>query len=350
MYTKFPTNGLITRLMPVPALLALIALSGCVTENGGPKPKHWDQTRRNATLQLAEENISAGQFARARGVLATFADSPDVEIQMTLARCDVEEGRYEEALSRLDAIVEKPKKSRFHWLRGVALEGIGRWDAAAEAYQEAFGIESSAQIFVAWMDALVLAGRTAEAEEILERERQRFPGQPVINLLAARLQEKDGRIEAAIYELNSALLAEPDSTAIRQRLATLLTRAERYDEAVKEWDRLIDRCDDESTRHAYRRQAACCLLAAGRYEEARRAYQVMVAAKPDDTAALLGLATACLKTEDVEGALSASLRVLQADRSNVEAAQLAGLCYRRLGEPGRAEELLSGHASGNASK
>lgn len=323
-------------------LLALIAWNGCAGNSGVAKPKHWDQTRRDATLQLARENMAAGKFDRARGVLASLANSPDPRIQMTLARCDIEEGRYEEALRRLDASDAPRDDARVHWLRGIAWEGLGQWNEAEAAYKTAFILTPSAQIFVAWMDVLVLGGREAEAAEIVSRERKRFPGEPVILLLAARLAEREGRFAAASHELKTALLAEPESTAVRRKLAGLLTRAQRYDEAAAEWLRLIENCDDADVRHAYRRQLASCLLAAGRFEEARRIYQVILAATPEDTASQLGYATACLRTDEPREALDYASRILHNDPRNETARSLAALCHERLGGRGRVEEFLSG--------
>lgn len=340
-------NAGVTRLIPVPALLALIAVNGCAANTGGSKPKHWDQTRRDASLQLAEENIKAGQFGRARGVLASFAEAPDARIQTALARCDIEEGRYDEALRRLDAIQDADQDARFQWLRGVALEGLGRWDAAAAAYEQAYRLEPNAQLFVAWLDALVLGGGIAEANQILARERARFPGEPVIILLASRLAERNEQFSMAIDELKTALLAEPKAVAVQHHLAALYMRAGRYAEAIAAWQRLIEQCDDAEARHALRRQLAGCLLAAGSYAEARGVYQVLVSAKPEDSAARLGYATACLKMDEPREALTAALQVLRDDRGSLEAAYLAGLCYRRLDEPAPAQEFLSGSGGEN---
>ena len=338
------------RLIPALGLLALITANGCTANHGGLKPKHWDQTRRDATLQLAQENIAAGQFDRARGALASFAETPDPEIRAALARCDVEEGRYDDALRRLDGIEPEADNARLHWLRGVALEGLGHWNEAAAAYGQTFSLEPGAAILVAWLDALVLDGRDAEAAEILARERTRFPGEPVILLLAARLADSRGEFTTAIDELKTTLLAEPDSATIRRKLAVTLMRAGRYDEAVNEWQRLIDLSDRPEARHALRRQMASCLLAAGRSDEARQVYQVLIAAKSDDAAARLGYATACLKANQPRAALENALQLVRDDPRNELARALAGLCYERLGDSAQANEFLSGSRDENVSE
>jgi len=291
--------------LPTAALLMLV-LSACETPRPLRKPAAmWDQTRLSAMLQLADEQINAGKFDQARQTLATFHESTDPRLAVALARVDVEEGRYEAALNRLDGVLPEARSgSTYDRLRGVALEGLGRWADAAVAYEAAYRAEPVIELLLAWLDALVLDGRLDAARETLEAERGRFPGQPILQVLSARLCQRAGSLDAAVHELTAAELAEPDSTEIRRRLAETYT-------------------------------------AAGQYAAALPLWRALVLAQPDDDGAHLGLATACLGAGEPAEALEAALHVLGRHHDHVDARLLAAVSYRRLGQPAQAADLLS---------
>ncbi|MBU0616747.1 MAG: tetratricopeptide repeat protein [Planctomycetes bacterium] len=329
-------------------LAALLIVAGCTTpRDTAVTPTRWDQTRLCASLQLAEEHLAAGKFERARGVLAPFEGLADPRLQLTRARMDVEEGQYEAALRRLDSVARVAPASRrceggtYHRLRGIALEGLGRWGEAAKEYEQSFRLDPSVDVFAAWLDALVLDGEPTTAASILERERHRFPGQLAVHLLAARLSERIGDNEAAIAELATAALAEPGSLEVRRRLAELYTAAGRYSEAITSWQQLVGESHSADERRQLQRRLARCLMSAERFEEARRVFRALAVTEPDDLAAQLGLSVACLMVGDPGESLAAALKVLRAEGNNADARLLAALSYRRLGQRARAVELLS---------
>jgi tetratricopeptide (TPR) repeat protein len=284
----------------------LVLPAGCEAPKPLRKPAAmWDQTRLSAMLQLADEQISTGKFDQARQTLATLHESADPRLAVALARVDVEEGRYEAALNRLDGVAEDARSgATYYRLRGVALEALGRWTDAATAYEAAYRAEPSIELLLAWLDALVLDERMDAARAVLEQERRRFPGQPVLQVLAARLCQRQGNNATALHELATAELAEPDSPEIRRRLAD-----------------------------AY--------LAAGRYAEARQLYRALLVLKPDDDDAGLGVAASSLGVGEPDAALDAALRILARHSDNVDAQLVAALSYRRLNQPELAVPLLS---------
>jgi predicted Zn-dependent protease len=283
-----------------------VVLTACEAPQPLRKPAAvWNQTRLSAMLQLADEQISAGKFDRARQTLTAFHESSDPRLVVALARVDVEEGRYEAALSRLDgATPEARSGATYHRLRGVALEGSGRWADAAVAYEVAYRAEPTMELLLAWLDALVLDGRVDVARGMLEGERGRFPGQPVLQVLSARLCQQEGSLEAAVHELTAAKLAEPDSTEIRRRLAETSTVAGQYAAALPLW-------------------------------------RALVRDNPDDESARLGLAAASLGAGKPAEALEAALQVLARHNDHAEARLLAALSCRHLGRPGDAAAFLS---------
>jgi thioredoxin-like negative regulator of GroEL len=83
------------------------------------------------------------------------------------------------------------------------------------------------------------------------------------------------------------------------------------------------------------------LMSAERFEPAREAFKALVRTQPEDSAAQLGLSTACLMAGDPSESLTAALKVLRVERNNTDARVLAALSYGRLGQRERAVELLS---------
>ena len=87
-------------------------------------------------------------------------------------------------------------------------------------------------------------------------------------------------------------------------------------------------------------------MSAGRFEQARTTYRLLALTHPDDSAAQLGLAAACLADNRPAEALAAALEVLRTDADNSDARLIAALSYRRLDQPARAAELLSDLGAG----
>jgi tetratricopeptide (TPR) repeat protein len=317
--------------------------AGCNTP-GNPKlaPTSWDHTRLKAALQVADEQIATGKFERARRTLAAFRELPDPRLQLTQARMDVEQGRYAAALHRLEKARQSSGETpSYHHLRGVALEGLGRWAAAGAAYEAAYRLQPSADLLIGWVDALVLDERPQAALDVLQRERRHFPGDPSVHTLAGRLHKWLGDLEAAIGELRTAALAQPDSREIRLRLAETYMAANHHTEASGIWQALVDESTDAQERHRLRHRLARSLMSAGRFDEARGVYRTLALTEPDDEAARLGLAAMCCATGESAEGLEAALDVLQDDPDNVDARLIAALSYRRLGQPTAALELLS---------
>lgn len=341
MRTSKPPSGSTSRLCA--GLSVLLLISGCATPHpNASRSDRWDQTRLRASLQLADKRIAAGEFERARAVLAGFEDFPDARLRLTEAQMDLEEGEYESALRRLYGVAALGETgATYHRLRGVALEGLGHWAWAAAEYERAYELKPTVHLLVAWIDTLVLEGQTATACAVLERERYRFPGQAPVHLLAARLSERIGDDQAAIEELTTGALAEPGSLEIQRRLAELYTKTGRYDEAVARWRRLVAESRNADERYRVQHRLARCLMSAARFDEARQILRVLVMTRPKDLTAQLGLSAVCLMTDEPAEALAAALKVLQVERDNADARVLAALSHHRLGQSGRAAELLS---------
>jgi predicted Zn-dependent protease len=194
---------------------------------------------------------------------------------------------------------------------------------------------------VASVDALVSAGRADKARALLARERGRYPGDATLCVLAARLAARAGEPATEAEELHSALLAKPDDGGIRLRLGESLMRAGREAQALGVWESLATADLSDPIRLRVQARLGECLLAAGRHPDAQRAFQVVIAANPDDCRARLGLAAACLACDKPTEALHAAQAVLAKQPEQRDALLVAALSRRRLQQTPAAVELLT---------
>jgi len=307
---------------------------------------------------MADQQIAAGKFDRARQTLAPLERIRDPRLGLVLARMDLEEGRYASALARLDAIEpgfatstsahaspadrEDSPAATYHRLRGVALEGLGSWSGAAAEYQAAYRVDPTAELLVAAVENLILDEQVEVAAALLERERKNFPGQPGLSLLAAELHGRRGNWELAIRELETAQLVQPESDQIRRRLADAYLAAGWYQQAAPLWRQVIENSRGEHERFTARRRLATCLLLAGQFDQARELYDALLRSRTDDAVASLGYAVANLAAGQFPEALQATLGLLDRHEDNPDARMIAGICYYRLNQPERAVQMLSG--------
>ena len=324
--------------------LLVVVLFGCAaSDSHAPETNTlWDQTRMQVALQFADEHIAAGKFDRARAMLAAYEDSDHGRLQITLAHIDLEEGQYAAADQRLEGIpVEQRDSLAYYEATAVACEGLGRWREAALAYERAYQCEPTAARLVAWLDALVLDGRGAEACETLKVERVRFPGQPAIQNLAARLYAHLGDTDASIRELTSTLLQDPQSVVLRRQLANAYMAAGRHAEAIPLWRDLAASVQNVRERHSFDEKLAICLLAEGNYAEAARVYRVMTLIRADDLSAYVGLASATLATGNPAEAVAAAQQAVQLNPRHTDARLALACGYAALAQYGKATEVLS---------
>ena len=327
----------------VAAGFAWLLIAGCETApRSAAGPERLNETRLAAALQLNEERLAGGKFAEVRRDLARFEGCDDPRLALLLTRIDLEEGDYAGALARLDSCADQaadlPAYAR---LRGTGLEGLGRWDEAAAAYQQAWQLAPTAETLSAWVDVLVLAQRPAEARDVLARGQAVCPGEAHLHVAAARLEEAAGDMNALVRNLEAAALAAPDALDVRGRLASAYAIAGRPADAARVWRELVAGAPDRATRTRYQRRYAAALAASGQLDEARTAYGALAAMLPDNDPVALALGVVCLASGHAREALDAVQGVLARHPEHVEARVLAALCHRRLDDTSTAVRLLS---------
>lgn len=360
---------------------ATAGLAGCQTPNAAkPRGDQLKQTRLEAALQLAEQHVAAGEFERARRVLAPFEASADPGVCVALARVDLEEGRYEAALQRVERVasvhVASPgaagarlaadaqtagpsgaADARFAdrdaaaigGVRALACAGLGRWSEAGAAAESAYRAAPDGDLLALWSEALVQQGRTDEALRTLEQERHRFAGDRALAQLAARLLAAKGDFGGVQREASG----HAGDAALRQLLAEALTDAGRFGDALPHWQRLLADAESPSSSErgvtrrvaVLQRKVADCALRAMRYVDAAIAYRACIAAEPGDPAARLGLSAALLGSGAPQEALSVCEAVTARWPTYQDARLIAAACRHALGQSSEVLRLLEATAA-----
>jgi tetratricopeptide (TPR) repeat protein len=135
-----------------------------------------------------------------------------------------------------------------------------------------------------------------------------------------------GLPEAAAATLKKAVESEPDSSALRMRLAGVLEALNRPDEAVAQYKEVLRQ--QPSSPEALRRMTGL-LVASRRYREAAEYLERMVTQRPDDVPAMLMLGQIYVSTPGQrEKAADLAQRVLALEPDNAAAHELLVLCGR----------------------
>ncbi len=213
----------------------------------------WNFYRSERRFHQARSLIAEGKLAEAVDSLdhaaALVPHSPDLSYWKTF--CLLNTGRAEEALSRLNRLVDcRPWDARSQYLLGEAHRLLGRPDLAAEAFQRTYALETTGRMAVEWANALLAQGKVAEARGILERQLQRAIHPPALRLYL-QIQKETGELAAArdfIHRLrndDSLYFRKEDRAALARweaELSTLL--GDRVGAAVAYEDALLLEADD----------------------------------------------------------------------------------------------------------
>ncbi len=238
-------------------------------------------------------------FEKARGVLV-----PDIQVELTLARLYLGEGRLDESIELLEALLEDEMR-----LSEAA-------QLLSEAYEE--------------------AGRTADAVAVVERAVASGRPSPRLLRRLGELYGRDDRWSEAIEAYESAVALDPRGGALRE-LSNALLQSGQLEEGRDVLERLttINPNDGDAL---YRLSQA--ELDLGNHDEAAMAAQNLIKAEPNGIRGPYALAEVHSRRRDYQGVvdtLEPAIRTAQAgDLPANQAAQIATL----LGRVGFAYEQL----------
>ena len=233
-----------------------------------------------ALLWMSILALQAGSFEQATRFAeeAIKLEPGNVQTQGVLARCYLQQDRFQEALEVADALLTKdPNDAPMLYVGASALQNLGFINQAAELFRRATALQPELQ------------GLITLAELELELSRQ----------------------QEAIQAAKKAIELDPARPQARVALAKALTQAGRLEEAGPEWDQAIDLgADPDNTRY----QRAWSFSGIGRNDLALDLYQESIRENPAKGIAYFSIA--------------ASRKVTEADRPLIEAME------KQIADPG----------------
>ncbi|HSP13414.1 MAG TPA: tetratricopeptide repeat protein [Thermoanaerobaculia bacterium] len=267
-------------------------------------------------------------------------DTPSGPYDFVMAKLAAEEGRYDEALTRMDRVIEKePSNPVLLFERAMMLVDSGRADRAeaelkklVEAHPEFYDAqralgrvlldragndharldEALVHLQAAYKanpddlssgvtvsQLLVASGRVAEAEKVLASLVERAPDQRVLNYNYAQVLTKLGRGDESKQYLERAVLLDPTFGPAVLQLVDIYQRESEWEKAAQVLQPLIEQ---DPMNVELQRQQAYFWLRAGSPERARGAFKALVDADPKDARSLFYLAESLSDLEQYEEA------------------------------------------------
>jgi tetratricopeptide (TPR) repeat protein len=280
-------------------------------------------TRLRAVLFLAALIAAAGAAVRAQNP-AHPADSHLMR-QFHQALSLADHGDRQEALNLVVRLLrQRPDFAPALKLKGMLLEQAGLSSEAAAAYEEALKLTpNDADLLLKAGIYKLAAGQKEQAIKLLQRCIRILPGDGDAQYYLAQAYHLNGQDDLALGAIRRSLKAEPDNVSVWQKYGELLcdtgdcAAGLRWLLKAQHSDATLPRIDYDIAATDYKLMD---LAGAARY--AARA----VEAQPSDVTALQLLATAAVKLAQWQEARNAFERILAFRKDDVESLLGLGQC------------------------
>ncbi len=306
---------------------------------------------RLGRLALAVQAFAAGDDKKVRKLLSVRSRSPLVELTSALvvAWSYAADKNLKQAFATLDGLNDSEMFAAFTTYNGgIMADLVGDHAAAVERLADAYaGDPGLPRVVVAYTRALVRAGKIKDATEVVDRFADAVHDGPIVDDLRADIAlgtkappivpdaragaaaalaalgatiGREGSVELASAYLNLAVLLDPKNEFASVALAELFERLNKPEQAIHYYEAL----DPASPFYTEGQiQIALNLNALGRVDEARKHLEKVIAADPDDIAAVLALGA-----------------VLRSHEKFADAADVYSAAIARLKDPQPADWLL----------
>lgn len=295
--------------------------------------------------------------------------------EFLLAKLAADDGRFDEALSRIDKVLDKsPGNPVVVFERAMILLDAGRIDSAetelrrlaashpdfTDAHrilgrvllegsradrarmEEALGYLQTAfkanpddlSTGVTVSQLLVALNRVAEAERVLAALVERSPDQRVLNYNYAQVLTKLGRGDESKPYLERAVQLDATFTPAIYQLVDIYQKLGEWQKAAEVLAPLVA---EEPLNIELRRQQAFFYLRGGQSEQARDAFKLLIEADPQDTRSLFYLAEAYNDLEEYQEAETIYRRLLETSPDDPDLLASFGLTQLGLRNLDRAE-------------
>lgn len=205
----------------------------------------YPRQKYRTALALARLLRNDDQVEPARIVLDELSGHPEVDLE--IARWEVEDGNLSQALSILDGITSRAElprglRARAWSAAAVARDQYGDHDGALDAASEALRLDPDSTM--PYMTLATLAERRGDYEAALAHLRRAWgmsPADSSLLLRIARIAERAGKPADALLALDRAVELNPDSAEIAVQLVAAQLRQGRFTEASVSLSLALDR-------------------------------------------------------------------------------------------------------------
>ena len=226
-----------------------------------------DARSGDARVKLATAYEAVGDL-KALDAYVRAADllGDDVELQLKAGSLLMAVGRFTDALSRADAVLEKDDNHiGAHILRGNALGGLNNLDDALDEMEEAIRLDRNRGASYTQLALVEYArGKQAEAEAAFIRATELAPADIGARLALANFYWASNRLADAGRILRSAVEAEPSHQGANRAMAVFSLATGRSEEA----EPYLKRLASDSTQPGPRFALADYYIGAGRTSDA----------------------------------------------------------------------------------
>lgn len=295
--------------------------------------------------------------------VAGAQEFPSDTHEFLMARLAADEGRFEEALDRIDEVIRKnPGNAVLLFERAMILVDAGRIDRAEAELREAVKLAPGFFDANRMLGRLLLdrsAGSRAKIEEALPFLQAAFKANPddlSIGIAVSQILGSLGRDEEAAQILATMVERAPDQRALNFSYAQVLSKLGRESEAVRylertvaidptfspailglldtyqqanEWQKAADvmapLISEEPMNLELQRQQGYFLLRAGNARAAAERFRLLVAADPKDVRSLFYLAESLNDLEQYTESEPMFRQLLEADPNDADILSSLGI-------------------------
>ncbi|HMC54610.1 MAG TPA: tetratricopeptide repeat protein [Gemmatimonadaceae bacterium] len=276
-----------------------------------------DPTDLGALIQIAlsSKAIDALDNARQYFERALALDPDSSLVYFYLAEVEYSRGLNDRAIELLRAAIQRNSNNHEAWyLLGFVLGDAGRHDEARDAARRA--VELNPELSRAQANLVLSDESTARYVDKAHRETARrqqldvAAEAPLTHLNLGVAFRRRGYFAEALAEYQLALQRGEDADLVRQAMAEAHLLRREPELALDHYDHLLE-CHPENPRLWNERGVA--LHQSGRHAEARECYQYALSLSAGDAVALNNIGVALAHEGDIDGAMAAFGRVLDAD-------------------------------------
>ncbi len=332
------------RLAVVVLPMLLLTLSGCASTQSRARQEateRWNQVRAGVKAKLASDQLAAGNVEDAATELAAAfrLDPANPELPTLQARVCLAQGDLAAAEKLLESARSAGRSgAEIDYLVGVIHEQRLQWPAAREYYARAVDQDRQELTYaVALVQVMLQLDEPEEALLFLRAGEDRFGWTSAYHAARAECCEQleDWVGAASAWQKVADAHGDPE---IRERLAMALYRAGRWSQAIRHFEQLLAE-PETGTAAPVRLALAECLLEGGHVEAAHEQLSLILRKDPRHVAALQLVARLFAERKHFERARQIAEQALQFAPEDPQSLELVAALAFRVGDQTRACSL-----------